>query len=768
MCPFVALCILSRSPPFAGTCMFSLRIFPQCRALLAHSRPFNFIPSHPSRARLSSTSTSDLSVQVLASQLRERIWHCSTTALPPTHELHYAYRSLRRALRDPSRSVKFPDDVRGLLTRADLHNALDVLATSAKPDDFRLIIDLLDDMAPVFGYVVTEDTHHTVIRALADGGRTTTLLKWLSTMPTKPGHVQPTLELWHMFMDHCLVHSNIQTMSQGIHVMQSQRRLANNVTYRFLIRKVFMSSSHRFLWTIRIINRVSRARLPFDDMLLGMMLEGFNGLGLHSQAARAEEVYRSRFWDHQRPPPEQHGQDFNMQLARTERAHGKAAAVQLYHSLRWQGFQPTQATLMSLLGHARRAEDVVFWERTFKIKAGSRVWSKVTRNARFMGSPPALEIYLAAKAAGVTVDLALAEPVILSLCSSSLQVPTDAALDLAVKVYRDIEEAPPSDFDLQLKLFYTLMRALSTSSNKTKYMPIAIDLLEDMKRRGLSESMHVTGLVVLLMRSASSFAEAFDAYKTVRERTRIPFTARGYAAILHTFSTLKFDNRTLPPWQDYFQIVKDIQEDGSPPLPHLYTSLLRQLARMSARPKPSTSNLQKIVHATREVHDLVTMSNNAIVTMDDRPFWNQLMDTYQRAGAFEDAWRVWDKLFQEGRVNATSISIIFDACGYAPAGRTAVQIFASLRASGYRLDRGNWHAWLECLCRVGQLDEAARYFCLEMGSGPHDVPPDLGGARILLKFADQRGVQDEMWMRIRRFLPDLCKQLSQDILRGGP
>ena len=755
--------------------MFSLRIFPQCRALLAHSRPFDFLPSHPSRARLSSTSTTGPSIQVLASQLREHIWHCSTAPLPPTHELHYAYRSLRRALRDTNRRVNFPDDIRGLLTRADLHNALDVLATSAKLDDFRLIIDLLDDMTPVFGHVVTEDTHRTVVRALADSGRTTALLKWLSTMPTKPGHVQPTLEFWHMFMDHCLAHSNLQTMSRGIHVMQSQGRHANNVTYKFLIRKVFMSSSHRFLWTIRIINHISRARLPFDDTLLAMMLEGFDGLGLPSQAARAEEVYRSRFLDHQRPPPERRGQDSNMQLAQTFRAHGQAAAVQVYHSLRRHGFQPTQATLTFLLGDARRVEDITFWEQTFEIKAGSLVWSKVIRSALLLGSPPAvLEIYLAAKAAGVTVDLALAEPVIRSLCSSSLQAPTDTALDLAVKIYREIEEAPPSEakaagFGLQVALFQTLLRALSASSNKTKYMPIATDLLEEMKRRGLSESAHVTSLVILLMRSASSFAEAFDAYKTVRERTRIPFQAKGYAAILHTFTTLKFDNRTVPPWQDYFQIVKDMQDDGSPVLPHLYTNMLRQMARMTMRARPSDadyiSSLQTVVQATRDIQNLVTMST-ATVKRLDTPFWNQLMDTYQRAGAFEDARRVWDKLFHEGRADSASVSIIFDACGYALAGRTAVQVYASLRANGYRLNLRNWHAWLECLCRLGQLDDAARYFCLEMGSGPHGVSPDEQGARILLKFANQRGVGDEVRMRIQRFLPALWRKLPPDIVRS--
>ena len=772
MCPLAALLILSRSP-LRHPCMFSLTIFPRRSALSVHSHPFNFFPSHAARAHLSSAISAGPSVQVLVSQLREQIWHCSTAPLPPTHDLHYAYRSLRRALRN-NNHVQSPDDVPPLLTPTDLHNALDVLATSAKLDDFRLIIDLLDDMTPVFGHVVSEDTHHTVVRALADSGRTTALLKWLSTMPTKPGHVQPTLEFWHMFMDHCLVHSNTQTMSRGIHVMQSQGRPANNMTYKFLIRKVFTSSSHHFLWTIRIVNHVSRARLPFDDTLLDMMSEGFNGLGLPSQAARSEEVYRSRFLDHHHQPPERRGQDFNMQLAQTFRAHGQAAAVQLYRTLRRHGFQPSQATLTSLLGDARRGEDVAFWERTFEIKAGSHVWSKVIRNALLSGLPLAvLEVYRAARAGGVTVDLVLAEPVIRSLCSSSLQSPTDAALDLAVKIYREIEETLPetktTNLGPQVALFQTLLRALSVSANKTKYMPIAIDLLEDMKQRGLSESAHVTSLVILLMRSASNFAEAFDAYKTIRERTRIPFQAKGYAAILHTFTTLKFGNRTVPPWQDYFQIVKDMQEDGSPVLPHLYTNMLRQMARMAARAKPSDADyipsLQKIVHAARDIQNLVTMSTATVKTLDT-PFWNQLMDTYQRAGAFEDARRVWGKLFHEGRADASSVSIIFDACGYAHAGRTAVQVFASLRASGYKLNLRNWHAWLECLCRLGQLDEAARYFCLEMGNGPDGVPPDEQGSRILLKFADQRGVGDEVRMRIRRFLPALWEKLPSDIVQG--
>jgi hypothetical protein len=710
-------------------------------------------------------------LQQLALQLRERIWHCCASPLA-TNELHFAYRSLRRALRN-SHSVQLPDGARGLLTRTDLHNALDVLASSAQSDDVLLIIDLLDDMMPVFGHVVTADTHRTIVRALADGGHTAALLKWLIAMPTKPGNIQPTLEFWHTFMNHCLIRSSIQMMSRGTHIMRSWGRPANNETYRFLVQKVFMSSSHHFLWVIRIINHISRGKLPFDDALLGIMLEGFNDLGLPVQAARVEEVYRSRFLNNQLSHGRR-GRDFNMQLAQTFRARGQVATVELYRSFRGHGFQSSQATLMLLLADACNAKDIAFWERTFEIQADSRVWSKVIRNALLLRAPAAvLEIYRAARAARVPIDLALAGPVIRSLCSSSLRAPTDAALDLAVGIYREIEQVPSSEAKFantgpQVALFQTLLRALSTSSNKTKYMPIAIDLLEEMKRRGLSDSAHITSLVILLMRSASSFAEAFEAYKTVRRRTQIPFNAKGYAAILHTFTTLKFDNRTIPPWQDYFQIVKDMQEDGSPVLPHLYTNMLRQMARMAGRAKPSNDPdyihaLQNIVHTAREVQHLLSVSTTVA---PDTPFWNQLMDTYQRAGAFDDARRIWDKLFHEGRADAASVSIIFDACGYARAGRTAVQIFVSLRASGYRFNLRNWHAWLECLCRLDQFDDAARYFCLEMGSGPHGVPPDEEGARILLKFANHRGVGDEVRMRIQRFLPTLWEKLPPDIVRA--
>ncbi|KAI9444854.1 hypothetical protein H4582DRAFT_855325 [Lactarius indigo] len=622
-------------------------------------------------------------------------------------------------------------------------------------------------MMPLFGHVVTADTHRTVLRALADSGNTTALLKWLTTMPKKPGNIRPTLEFWHMFMEHCLVHGDVQSMSRGTHIMRSQGSPPTNATYEFLIRKVFMSSSHHFLWIIRIIGHMSRAELPFDDALLAALLEGFNGLGLPSQAARVEEIYRSRLTTRQ-SSRKRSGHDFNVQLAQAFRTGGRGAAVELYRTLHGRGFRPSQATLISLLDDARKADDITFWERMFGIKAGSQVWSKVVRNALLMRSPTAvLEIYRAAKGAGVPVDLPLAEPVIRSLCSSSLQSPTDVALDLAIEIYREIEDAPKTpNIGPQVALFQTLLRALSASANKTKYMPVAIDMLEEMKRRGLSDSAHVTSLVILLMRSASSFAEAFDAYKTVRERTRIPFQAKGYAAILHTFTTLKLDNRTTSALARLFpdregHARRRLARPPAPVHEHVPANGAHGRACQAVGPGHHPQSPEDGAHLRAKCSTILSISTS--VTLDT-PFWNQLMDTYQRAGAFEDARRIWDRLFLEGRADAASVSIIFDACGYAGAGRTAVQVFAALRANGYKLNLRNWHAWLECLCRLGQLDDAARYFCLEMDS--HGVPPDKEGARILLKFANQRGVGDEVRMRIQRFLPALWEKLPSDIVRS--
>jgi len=77
----------------------------------------------------------------------------------------------------------------------------------------------------------------------------------------------------------------------------------------------------------------------------------------------------------------------------------------------------------------------------------------------------------------------------------------------------------------------------------------------------------------------------------------------------------------------------------------------------------------------------------------------------------------------------------------------------------------HWHAWLECLCRLGQLQEALKSLCLEMGKGEDDVEPDEDCIRILFKFARQEGMVAEVHTRVQRYLPTLWKRLPEDLTR---
>jgi hypothetical protein len=53
-----------------------------------------------------------------------------------------------------------------------------------------------------------------------------------------------------------------------------------------------------------------------------------------------------------------------------------------------------------------------------------------------------------------------------------------------------------------------------------------------------------------------------------------------------------------------------------------------------------------------------------------------------------------------------------------------------------------------------------------MRSGLHGVSPDEQGAHILLKFANQRGVGDEVRVRNQLFLPALWEKCPSNIVQG--
>jgi pentatricopeptide repeat protein len=285
--------------------------------------------------------------------------------------------------------------------------------------------------------------------------------------------------------------------------------------------------------------------------------------------------------------------------------------------------------------------------------------------------------------------------------------------------------------------------------------------------------MTATSITILLLRSSTSPSEAFQAYKRIFKRPdgKPTLDAEGYVAVLNAFCRLTFRkaniHTALPPWEQYFEIVKDMREAGYPVNVKVYTIILQQLGLAATKFRQARNidedseqpDLYELERAIRKIHQLITMDASI---QPDTIAWNTLMDAYQRAGCVRDAYRVWDTLWVTRTFDNASVSIIADACGHANAFNEALQIFSRLHASGFTLNLRNWNAWLECLCRLGRLDEAVKTACLEMGKNDN-AEPDEKSIAIILRFAASTRDEHQIRERIKRYLPELWNSLPKEL-----
>ncbi|KAG1864751.1 hypothetical protein DFJ58DRAFT_772661 [Suillus subalutaceus] len=262
-----------------------------------------------------------------------------------------------------------------------------------------------------------------------------------------------------------------------------------------------------------------------------------------------------------------------------------------------------------------------------------------------------------------------------------------------------------------------LFRAFGASKNVKKYYPIAFSLLEDMEARNVELNSPMA------------------AYKRICKRPNSPrLDAKGYQAILHTLTQLSFgDHETLP------SLVKDMQKAGVEITAPVYTILLRHLALLSAELPPEERDA--LAAAVRRAHDHLTLDPSFT---PDTVLWNQLMDSYQRVGLFAEAYRVWETLFITGRFNQASVCL-------------------KLTKLGFKFNLRTWNTWIECMCRVGKLDDALKVVCLEMGKDQPNIAPDVNTVKVLLSFAARTNQQDEVMDRIKRYLPQLWHTLPREL-----
>ncbi|RDB29072.1 hypothetical protein Hypma_015799 [Hypsizygus marmoreus] len=669
------------------------------------------------------------------------------------------------------------------LTQEQLITLLDVLATSGRPADLQRIEEILHDMPSTLGIEPTIEIHTVIIRGLIKYGNPHTIHRWILSMPSRPGHLTPTLDQFHMFLEACL---DLTSFKFTRHVVRSMRQASckpTNETFKYLIRARWDAATqedkvpHTVVFS-SILDDMKLENLPYDASIGEILYDGYAQRGHEIAAERIRELYKLRFLDSKTPQKQQEG-EWNSKLSHTAQSRGLRAAINLLKTLEPEGCTASPSALRSILRHSRTMDDLRTVQKEFGVEPTVAHWSMlITNNVRTGNIADALSIYEESRTAGVVPEAALVGPLIHALCQTTLKPPSEESLDKALDIYYHLAEAaPPSTPPAAPKdsyddhsigpdagIYNTLLRGLASSPNVEKYFSIAKSLLEDMESHKIStnDSVTASSIIVLFMKRSPTVVDALDVYYSLRSS----LDEKGYAVVLNAFCTLSFSGGLeVPSLSNYFEIVKDMRRAGLEITVEVYTILLRQLAAIATKARDPKVELpsglmDQLVTTTRRTHDFLTL--DAAVSPDAQ-VWNQLMDTYQRLGCFGDAYRVWDTMYLSGRFDHISVSIILDACGYAGAWQLARKICTQLFNDRFSFNLRNWNTWIECLCRLGRLNDAVKVVCLEMGKNQITVAPDVESARILIKFARRDNQQAVVAERLERYVPELWKMLPEDL-----
>ncbi|KAH9932410.1 hypothetical protein B0H21DRAFT_92093 [Amylocystis lapponica] len=654
--------------------------------------------------------------------------------------------------------------------RAELVGALQVLAVSTRLEDSDLADRILADL-PLYGMCTDSSIHDDILDAILDSGDTQAAYNWVRRIRLRPGKCMATSKQWHTLLNSCGMRRDVSLAKATIKWMSVLGVQPTHDTFTLFFRALIDSG---YKIPIEVVHSfaeiIKKQALPYPETLSRILSDYHMHNRQPKLAERVEEAFRLAYKTSDSPTT---NPSHDVQLGAVAKKSGYKAAVRLYNDLKARGFNASESTLLAMLNETVDPSVLSYLSQHLAVTPGPAAWAKLISNAVYKSLyQAAVALYKSALSSGVRPTNVMLHPVLRALCAPSLHKPSDANVETAMDLYREYlrlydehgSPEPSADNDsgnstqLDAPIYNTLLRALTSSSNTSKYFPIAVSLLEDMQSRQVQmDKMTTTSVVVMLMRSSSNFDEAFHAYKLIRQMKDTVLDQEGYVVVLSAFCKVSSSDGTPPPARLYFNIVKDMRAAGYSISSKVYTIILQQLYLLAEQLSPSfpSDDLSRLVNSIRRVHQLLLV--DASLT-PDTALWNQLMNTYQRAGCLSDAFRIWESLYRSRLCDNISVSIILDACSHAQEWGTIQRIYTDLLESGFPLNLRNWNNWLECLCRLGRLDDAVKTACLEMKE--RGVEPDESSVQIILKFSIRTNQQTEVRGRIKQYLPKLWSKMA--------
>ena len=640
------------------------------------------------------------------------------------------------------------DDVR-------LLSILQTLAVSARTEDMQRIEQILHDFYPILGMKPTTGVYTSILLGLANGGHDDQVLNVLLKMPKLPGHFTPTLEQVHAVLAACGQHSSFKFLQDIVVNIRRMGQHPTSETFAILLRLRWriakrdddIPTINELSW---LIHESARQGLTFDPIIAKILYQSYADIGRVSEAQEISSIYES-----------------------VSSGVDEISNVGDAPSLSQGRTRNADLPFRTILRDSRDYTDILQLERTYSTKSTVADWTIVINNCLRSGNfMQAFEVYDQSKKAGITPDAALIAPLLRALARLDKKDPSDESINRALAIYRDLADTvppsvhrPPSKLNLNVHstgpdtdIYNTLFRMLLTSRSETDYLSIADSLLKEMEDRQLStnSSAIAASKIIIEMRRAKSYTGALDFYREHRSY----LDEHGYTAVLQAYCRVSFrGDLQIPLITQYFSIVNDMRLQKVPITPKVYTIILHQIGIMARNIRNDHGVLERLVSTIRRVHDFLTLDASI---SPDAALWNQLMSTYSRLGCFGDACRVWQLMYLTGRFDQISVSIILDACAFAGDLRTAYSVRKKLSKAGFLFDLRNWNTWVECLCRLGKLEDAIRVVCSEMEDD--GIKPNVESVRIIVKFARRAARSKELLSRLQNLLPaDLWEQLPAEI-----
>ncbi|KAG7099599.1 hypothetical protein E1B28_001429 [Marasmius oreades] len=655
------------------------------------------------------------------------------------------------------------------ISEDQLEAILETLAASGRPVDLSHIDGILADMSDIFGTPPTADTHTAIIRGLIRCQNAQTVVRWFENMPDKPGGIRPTLEHYHLLLEASPEFASFKNMRSIVQNMYKTGCLPDNETYKILLQALWQLSPqpppppH----IMPILQEMKKNGLPYDLTILNFLANAYHTRGLTRWADEIKSHYYQTFTSH--ISPSQTAENiWTPRFSQTVCKEGLSAGLALYPEFLEAGGKPSFRIFNALLRHSCTLDDMKRISQELGMKPTQTQWAMMIAEAAkrgFLGT--GLSLYQKARNAGISPSAPMVGVLIRALFKHNSVPYTEKVIDKALELYDDLKHAVPEDSPISTDprvhnegpdtdIYTRLLHGLSLAENGRRYSRAISSLLEDIKIRGMEVYSMNASIAVMRIRLAGGEEEAFREY----QRRRNTLDQTGYERVLDAFCRLSVQGGVrIPSLSRYFNIVKDMRQAGYEVTPQIYTILLRHMGKLGTRTKQDPEYISltpRLIAATRRIHDLITLD----ATISPEPYlWNQMMDTYQRLNCFGDAYRVWDQMFISKRFDHVSVSIIFDACGYAKATHLLEQIMTRLRRENFELNLHNWNTYIECLCRMERLSAAVKVLCLDMTG---DILPTAETVRIVRSFANKPGLDEEIMNRIQQYQPELYQSLEME------